>query len=197
MANNDAPAAKPRPQAQQTNNVAPQESVPQNQDAGRPSDQDLQWAANLEKRVNEQGYQPTQAEVDKYTDIATRLNASQGTQAASNASAPSVQGGVTKAELDWADALQTKSAQGYTPTAQEMATYTDIYNRSQSATQQPSASTAQNTGSVNIDLSHGDPDLQWALSLLDKVQQGYQPNQSEITKYEQVIAKNQAVPATP
>ena len=121
--------------------------------------------------------------------------------------------------MDWASSLQDRAAQGYQPTQDETAMYTDIYQRYQSsgASQQaPSQTQQQNPVSrpqqqnqpqatndpasqnVNVNISNNDPELQWALTLLDKVQQqGYQPNEHELSQYEQIIAKNQATQANP
>lgn len=328
---------------------------------GKPTDAEITWAQNLQKKVNEQGYEPSQAEIDAYTNIANRLNASEettdsepvqdkpqkgttsftveqfgtignaynnwkakhpdtsfprdnvfyaksngqlvsqhqvnkasksggdyvsklglrnapalyipdlnGSQASgykflngsivasggsdnsalvqkktsnqsksqtqpkktqqvedesdnsqqvisnaptSNIPKSNIRDGVSRQELEWAEQLQVKVGQGYKPNQQELAAYEDIYNRYQNGKTLPDSYNPQqvsnnqnntgnvqqnqNTQTVGIDPSNGDPELRWALDLLDKVQQGYQPNQNEIAKYEQVIARNQSVPATP
>ena len=126
----------------------------------------------------------------------------------------------TQEEVDWASNLQVKVGQGYKPNPQEMTKYTDVFNRYESsgnqvaqATQntpasnqnfapptnqgnsgyQYTASLDPNTPTIGVDVSNGDADLQWALQLLDRVQQqGYTPTNDEITKYEQTIARNQS-----
>lgn len=327
-----------------SSSVKPSESTTPKQNTGKPTQAELKWAQDLETKVNEQGYEPSQAEIDKYTDISNRLNASQSNkptptskpsqnqqvESSSNnvstefkveqfgrigtafnawkstypnkkfpsdnvfyakqngqlvsqsqvnsasksggdyinklglknapalyipkldasqaskykfmsgsivasgsntrpASTPkpvqqtqvqtqdepqqvnkpnntntniptsNIQNGVSRQELEWAENLLAKTEQGYKPTDQEMAAYTDIYERFQKGSATEQSPQVQNTssGDVTIDVSKGDPELQWALQLLDKVQQGYQPTQQEITQYEQVIAKNQSVQANP
>jgi hypothetical protein len=318
----------------------PSENTAPTQNTGKPSAEEIKWAQDLETKVNEQGYQPSQAEIDKYTDISNRLNANQtkpkkevqepqetsntnftveqfgkignaynnwkskhpdtsfprdnvfypksngqlvsqaqvnkasksggdyvsklglknapalyipdlnssqisnykfvngsivansgntspkqtqkpvqknevednqdysapvnNTKPTSNIPKSNIQNGVSRQELEWADNLQQKVEQGYQPTEQELAAYTNIYERFQKGTAPQSTSNNNTTQTqdygnqnVNIDVSNGDPELQWALNLLDKVQQGYNPTQDEMTKYEQVIAKNQSVQATP
>lgn len=332
-----------RYKSDKTTSVKPSDPPPPGQSTGKPTQAELKWAQDLETKVNEQGYEPSQAEIDKYTDIANRLNASQNStptkpttqtqqvetnsnnvstefkveqfgrigtaynawkstyhnkkfpsdnvfyakqngqlvsqaqvnkasksggdyisklglknapalyipdldsnqaskfkflsgsivssgstqskpvskpqvqqeapqqvsRPASNIPQSNIENGVSRQELEWAENLSAKTEQGYKPTEEEMAAYSDIYNRFQngsapqqtSPTQQSSGYTPQVQSSANeevtIDVSNGDPELQWALQLLDKVQQGYQPTQQEISQYEQVIAKNQAVQARP
>ncbi len=191
----------PEPSKQQVQQPAITNQVDPNQNTentNKPSNQEIQWALDLEKKVSSGSYNPTDADIAKYTDISNRLKASTPTN--QTAQQPAQTTGVSKEELDWAVNFQAQTAQGYQPTAQEMATYTDIYNRHQGGavtTQTTTQPQVQDTQNVSIDLSNGDPELAWALNLLDNVQKGYTPTQDEIATYEQVIAKNQSTPARP
>jgi hypothetical protein len=190
--------------------------------AGGVSQQELDWASDLQARFSN-GYKPTQQEMTKYTDIYNRYQANgnqvsqpQGNKPVNNtnAGAGTGAGAPTQEELDWAVALQSKLSTGYQPTAQDKAKYQDIYNRYQANGNQVAGSTPvqnnqnqqpvykptvdPNTPMANIDQNNSDPDLQWALQLLDRVQQqNYMPTDAEIQKYEQIIAKNQSVAANP
>jgi hypothetical protein len=173
---------------------------------------ELDWAVDLQTRFSG-GYKPNDQEMAKYTDIFNRYKASgnQVVEPSNNNNVASGSGAPTQAELDWAVALQSKLSTGYQPTAQDKARYEDIYNRYNASNGQvaPPINTqpvnsaytptiAPNTPTANIDQNGTDPELQWALQLLDKVQQqGYMPTDAEIQKYEQVIAKNQSVVANP
>lgn len=131
---------------------------------------------------------------------------------------------VSQEELDWAKSFEQNVNQGYKPAQAELDMYNDIFARYQSSgnvsaqqntapqnnrpapvqqetqVQQPVYNqqvAPQSNEQVSIDVSNGSPELKWALTLLDKVQQGYQPSQQEITQYEQIIAQNQAVTQMP
>lgn len=107
-------------------------------------------------------------------------------------------------ELDWASKFADAVKNNYKYSPEELAQYKDIFSRyqasggSQQQVDQPQAS-AQPVGNAlagqptsRINAGSGDPDLNWALQLLDAVKQGYVPTEQENQKYEQVIARNQA-----
>lgn len=123
---------------------------------GGVSQQEIEWAMQLEARVNQQNYQPTPQEMSQYENIAQRLQA--GQQAPQQPTAPAQQpmapmtappqapapqmpapqapGGVSQQELDWALQLENRANnQGYQPTAQEMAQYENIAQRLQASRQ--------------------------------------------------------------
>ena len=92
------------------------------------------------------------------------------------------------------------------------ARFTDIYNRLQASQGQPGAAPApqqqapvapaappQQTppGSVMINTGTPDNELQWALELLNRYRQGYQPSPTELAMYESIIAKKAVPNATP
>jgi hypothetical protein len=52
-------------------------------------------------------------------------------------------------------------------------------------------------GSVTINVAAPDTELQWALELLNRYRQGYQPSQSELMMYERIIASKAVPGATP
>ncbi|MFN8576175.1 MAG: hypothetical protein U0354_04910 [Candidatus Sericytochromatia bacterium] len=166
----------------------------------KPTAQEQQQYTEIFNRYQASG-QNIISESDNTADVSQTDGMTDINQMSSNTGAP------TQEEVDWAASLQVQVGQGYKPTAQEQQQYTDIYNRYQaSGNQVASANTgvqnnayqtqnyqtqqSSNVGMVGINTSNNDPDLQWALNLLDRFQQGYQPTNDELTKYEQVIARN-------
>jgi hypothetical protein len=110
-------------------------------------------------------------------------------------------------ELDWASKFAEAVKNNYKYSPEELAQYKDIFSRYQASggAQQPVAQpqapqvSSQPVGNAlagqptsRINAGSGDPDLNWALQLLDAVKQGYVPTEQENQKYEQVIARNQA-----
>lgn len=185
---------------------------------------DIDWAMQLQHRVQYQGYQPTQAEIDRYTDIYNRQQAP--APAAQQPAAPVAPAAPTAPQqpaaptapsaedIQWAQQLQTAVQQGYQASEAEIARFTDIYNRLQASQGQPQApaqqpaapsapvapvAPAQQTppGSVMINTGTPDHELQWALELLNRYRQGYQPSPSELAMYESIIAKKAVPGATP
>lgn len=160
-------------QSQQATGVQPARGIPAPQPLNQPvSREERCWALDLEQKVK-QGYQPNQAEIKSYQNIAQRLlradHSPQDLQA------------VSQAEIDWAIALQQRVQQGYQATPRELEIYTDIYNRMQAAhaSQKPAQPVSQ-------------AELQWASDLQQKVQQGYQPNAQEQKQYLDIYSRYQA-----
>jgi hypothetical protein len=91
--------------------------------------EEIAWALALEKQV-QQGYQPTPQELERYTAIYERLAASQRESPDSNPNRPARP---SQADIDWAVALMQEITQGYKPTPQEVARYTDIFERLQAS----------------------------------------------------------------
>jgi len=151
---------------------------------------EIQWALQLEEKVQKQGYQPTQEEIAKYQSIADRLTGKQ-TQAA--APAPTTQSNpasnVPQAEIQWALQLEEKvQKQGYQPTQEEIAKYQSIADRLTGKPTQTTAPapTTQSNPASNVPQA----EIQWALQLEEKVQkQGYQPTQEELAKYQDIANK--------
>lgn len=203
--------------------TTPTQPTTQVQQAGGLTQADIDWAIQLQQRVQLQGYQPTQAEIDRYTAIFQQLQQQETPQTQPTqpqAPQPTYQtqptqqtqpntGPPTAEELAWANQLmQMVQQNGYQATPQEMAQYTDIFTRYQQSqqqqqpvqqptyqqqpVQQPQQQPAT-PGMVNINLNSADPELQWALQLLERFKQGYQATAQEIALYEQIISR-QAVP---
>ena len=186
--------------------------------AGGLTQADIDWAMQLQHRVQYQGYQPTQQEIDRYTQIYNSQQAPAPAQPAAPApAAPAAPAGPasnapTPQEVQWAQQLQNMVQQGYQATDAEIAKFTDIYNRLQAAQgQQPApqpaapaapaapVAPAQTTppGAVMINTGTPDHELQWALELLNRYRQGYQPSPSELAMYERIIASKAVPGATP
>lgn len=206
--------------------------------AGAPVSQaEIDWAMQLQHKVQFENYQPSQQEVAQYTDIFTRYQ-QQGNQVTAPAApaqpqapvapaqtapaqpaAPTAPAGstVSPEEVQWAQQLQQMVQQGYQASEQEVARYTDIYNRMQAAQgagpqapaqqqpgyqTQPAAPVAPAAppaapGAVMINVAAADPELQWALELLNRYRQGYQPSASELVMYERIISTKAVPGATP
>jgi hypothetical protein len=124
---------------------ASQPTAPAN--SGQPvTQQELDWALDLQNRITTQGYQPTQQEADAYTDIFNRYQnqpaqptaPSAPTRPAPGTTAPvRIDNSVSSQELQWAMDLQHRiDTQGYRPTQQDIIRYTDIYNRYQASQQE-------------------------------------------------------------
>jgi hypothetical protein len=230
--------------------AAPAAPVAPAQQASGVTQSEVDWAMQLQHKVQFESYAPSEQEVAAYTDIYSRYQqqvaaeqaAAQQPVAPAQQPAPVApqqpvtvqvnvggpQGAVnppTQQELDWAMRLQTMiQQQGYQASDHEMEVYTDIYNRAQgaqgvSSQQQPAAQqpTVQQPmapqytapvappqpayqappGNVMIDVGAADHELQWALELLNRYRQGYQPSQSELTMYEQIISRKAVPGATP
>lgn len=135
------------------------------------SQEELDWAKTIEEKVN-QGYKPSQAELDMYNDIFARYQSSGVNTNSQPVEQPRVQQNTTQVQRP--QQVQQTNEPVYTQNVQP-----------------------QTTEQVSIDVSNGSPELKWALQLLDRVQQGYQPTQQEIAQYEQIIAQNQVVTQMP
>ncbi|HEY9843286.1 MAG TPA: hypothetical protein V6D23_22640 [Candidatus Obscuribacterales bacterium] len=121
------------------------------------SQQEVQWALQLEQKVNTQQYQPTPQETAQYQNIAQRIAAGQQApqqpqqppaqpqfQAPPQAPAqgmPNLPANVSQQEVQWALQLEQRvNTQNYSPTPQEMTQYQNIAQRmaaGQQAPQQP------------------------------------------------------------
>ena len=110
------------------------------------------------------------------------------------------QGGATPEELAWATQFIQAVKGGYTPSDEQKALYTDIFNRNggqASAPVQNQQTTQQaqdpfsGVSRISVNGSSTDPDMAWALQILEAVRtQGYTPSDEEAAKYEQVMARN-------
>lgn len=103
--------------------------------ASRVSDEEISWALDLEKKVND-GYQPNAQETAQYNSIFNRINAPQ-TPAAPPSGAPAPAAApVSQEEMNWALTLENKvKTQNYQPTPEETARYEQIFARLQAAQQ--------------------------------------------------------------
>lgn len=194
---------------------------------GPVSQAEIDWALQLQQRVQFEGYQPSEQEVAQYTNIFNRYQ-QQGVaqpqpmpQAPAQPAAPQApiqqpglqNGPPSAADIQWAQQLVAAVQQGYSATPEEMARYTQIYERLQQgqgqapavqpqAPQQPMVPQQPATpqpapGSVMINVNAADPEMQWALELLSRYRQGYQPSPTEMMMYERIIATKAVPGATP
>ncbi len=154
----------------------------QNQVSGQPNNaggvtqQELNWAQQLENRVNTQGYNPTTQERAQYEDIYKRyqsggLNSGQPSQQAGPVQRP------TDQEVAWAMELERKTKQeNYQPNQNELAIYNDIATKLENYNKaQQNGTTGTGTGNATAD------ELAWASSMFNKMQNGYKPTPTEMT----------------
>ncbi|MEZ0372961.1 MAG: hypothetical protein ACAI44_27970 [Candidatus Sericytochromatia bacterium] len=88
------------------------------------SQDDLNWALQLEQKVKETDYMPSAEEQKRYEKIATDLQALNQASSQAPSQAPSSEA----ADIDWAVQLQDKVAnQGYVATDAELKRYEQIY----------------------------------------------------------------------
>ncbi len=157
---------------------------------------DLAWAQQLETRVT-QGYNPTTSEMSKYDNIYKRSQ-NQPTPTTNQTSQPQQQStGVSSQELAWAQNMENKvNTQGYKPSSQEMAKYTDIFNRSQGQQSQQVQDAPANTQAIapaqttNNTQKPSQKEIDWALELERKTkEENYQPTQNELGVYNDISAR--------
>ncbi|HEY9840739.1 MAG TPA: hypothetical protein V6D23_09815 [Candidatus Obscuribacterales bacterium] len=100
--------------AARTEPVAPPAPV-----GGPPlSDQELEWAMQLQRKVRDMGYVPTESERNRYESIRLRQDT------------PHHPDGPSAQELAWATQLMDRmEKQGYQPNEAEIKAYQDIYTR--------------------------------------------------------------------
>ncbi|RYX98747.1 peptidoglycan-binding protein, partial [bacterium] len=148
---------------------------------------DVDWAVNLMNKVKG-GYQPTAAESQKYEKVYSAMQNGQGPQkktevAATQTTAPKANVAPTKKELEWASQLEAKVAQGFNPTAEQKAKYTEIFDKYKTkATESMAAGPKATTGKPS------NAEMQWASNLEKRVnEQGYQPTQAEVDKLKNIL----------
>ncbi|MFN8673635.1 MAG: peptidoglycan-binding domain-containing protein [Candidatus Sericytochromatia bacterium] len=135
--------------------------------------------------------------LNRTTKPSTETTAPQQTQNVTNTG--NTNQGVSPQELQWASQFIEAVRGGYQASEEQKAQYRDIFNRHQAS----GGSVVQNTSpttntpnfsavsSLTINANSADPDLNWALQLLDAVRtKGYTPTEEEHTKYEQIMARN-------
>ena len=136
------------------------------QNTTAPSQADIDWALQLEQRVNQQSYQPNAQETARYQAIAQALSAAQ---------------------------QQPQQAPGQQP-VQPVAVPQQFPGQ-----QQPQVAPQQAAPQAAANLPPGlnQQELNWALELEQRVQQGYQPNPQELAAYENIAQRLQQAQAAP
>jgi hypothetical protein len=151
--------------------VAPQAAAPQ---MGNVSQQEVQWALQLEQRVKDQKYQPNAQEIAAYENIAQRLNAAQ----------QQPQQPVQQPVQQYAPQQPVPQMQGTPPPPQQQ----------QLPVQQPVAPQAAAPQMGNV----SQQEVQWALQLEQRVkEQKYQPNAQEIAAYDNIAQRLTAAQQQP
>ncbi|MEK7433458.1 MAG: hypothetical protein AABZ74_10025 [Cyanobacteriota bacterium] len=149
------------------------------------SQQDVQWALDLENKIKTQKYAPTQQETDAYNALSQKLMSSQQqapVQQTQQTQAPqqvtSLPPGITEQDVKWAIDLETKvKTQNYAPTAEENAKYQDMAQKLSNAKQE----------GVRTGNKVSQQEVQWAMDLENKAKtQNYEPNPQEMAKYQDI-----------
>jgi hypothetical protein len=159
----DSPAAVPATKA-----ALPMPPVSPN--STEPAAAELDWASQLETKMQQQKYQPNAQEIESYKDITQRYLASRQGKPAP-----------TPSELEWANTIQRKAQSGVKPTADELGRFRDIVARQALHVQAAQARLPEPTQAPSQE------DLNWAMDLKQRVEQKkYQPNGTEITRFQQI-----------
>lgn len=171
--------------AKNTQTQPTQPTAQQNQLPAGVSQQEVQWALDLENKVKG-GYTPTQQETQAYQALAAKMSAAQPTSTQPTAQTQQTQlpAGVSQQEIDWALNLETKVKGGYTPNQQEMDTYKNLAAKlSTGNAQQPGATQAKPISQDEVN---------WALALENKVKGGYTPTPQETATYQDIAHRLQS-----
>jgi len=157
-----------------------------------PTQQEMQWAKELVKKITQFSYKPSTQEQQQYHDIQNRqqmakynnLYGNTNTQQTQNTQQNNSNVGASQQEVDWATNLMNKiKTQGYRPTAQEQSKYNEIYAK----TRPSSVSSTQGSGN-----GVSQQEMQWAKNLEAKVKNGYQASPQEKQQYNEIFAKYKA-----
>lgn len=149
--------------------------------ADAPSDSDLAWATALEEKIETQAYRPSPEEIQRHQTISQAY-------VASRASAPAP----SREELHWATELQTKVQGGYKPTAQELSRFRDVSARL--AIQQQKENQAILARTPDLGRAPTSEELDWAQSIHQQTQEGYQPSEREVERFQMIIKARQNHP---
>lgn len=136
-----------------------------------PSTQELDWAQQLSQRIS-QGYRPTQPEMQAYTAIYERYQTQQTPQPGTRH--------LSSDELNWALQLRQNVSQGYQPNTQEIARYTDIMRCLERHSPPIADPSKQSLGQYEMD---------WAITLQERVSQGYTPKAEEYARYQEIYQR--------
>lgn len=122
---------------------------------GQATGQEMEWANLLQQRVQKFGYQPSQSQLEAYTDIYNRSKL------------PADKPKVSMQDLVWAQDLQQRVSQGFQPSKADQERYAQIYEASQ--TPDSERVSAQ--------------EIRWNLEMDQKVAEGHQPTEPELERY--------------
>ncbi len=129
------------------------------------SEAELAWATTLQQQVAQDGYQPSQEQIEVYTQIYQHLQASQ----LEPATVP-----VSLSDQSWAQNLETQIQHGYRPSGAEQQRYQEIYLQGLS---EPGVKP----------LCHDD--LNFMQSLQSRVEQGYTPHVAEMKRFGETMTR--------
>ena len=146
--------------------------------AEAPSDADLDWATALEAKIEAEKYTPSSEEVLRYQKISDAFVASRA-----NSPEPSAE------ELGWATNLQAKVQEGYQPSPRELSRFRDISARL--AIQQQKTNQEIMARTPDLGRAPSSEELEWAQSIHQRTQTGYQPTEREVERFQMIIKARQ------
>ena len=163
------------------------------------SQQEVQWALQLEQRVMSQGYQPTEQEIATYTDIARRLQAVEAPAPPPPPPPPTAR--PSAKDLHWALALEARVKRGKNPTDDEFSRYRDIVQRLKASEAAGTAEAPASRRPAREPATPSEPvseaDLAWAIALQTRVQGGGEASEAEKVRYDDIYRRQQAATSPP
>lgn len=165
----------------------------------RVSEQDIDWAQDLEARVK-RGEKPTAEETSRYQDIAGRLQAVEA-PAPPPPPPPPLTARPSAKDLHWALALEARVKRGKNPTDDEFSRYRDIVQRLKASeaagTAEALASRLPGREPATPSEPVSEADLTWAIALQARVQGGGEISEAEKVRYDDIYRRQQAATSPP
>ena len=173
----------------------------------RVSEQDIDWAQDLEARVK-RGEKPSREEIGRYEDVFRRMQASLAAGQAPPPARPpeprepgSVPAPVSEQDIAWALDLEARVKRGENPTGEETSRYEDVARRLaafQAAEQaQPAARPPEPRKPAAGLAPVSEEDMAWAIALQTRVQGGATASEAEIERYDDIYRRHQATESPP
>lgn len=170
--------AKKNPPEQNTETMWVQNTgLPTTTSAPKVSAEDMDWAKNMAANMK-RGYQPTQAEEDRYRNIYAQAK---GQTASTGSVAPP-----SREDMLWAKNLEDRvTKEKYNPTKQEAARYDDIFARAKNASSATAPAGNSNPQAISTE------ELAYAQQFEKAVQGGFKPSTQEYGKYKDIYDRYQ------
>ncbi|RCS56528.1 hypothetical protein [Parvibium lacunae] len=152
------------------------------------SPKEIEWALQLEQKMNNDNYQPNASEVGRYQNILQQFSAAPKQPSQAEKSIPKTNSNVSQAEIEWARQLEQKvENENYQPNTSEVSRYQNILQQFYAAPKQPPQA-EKSIPKANSNVSQAE--IEWALQLEQKVKnENYQPNASEVSAYQAIAER--------